>query len=85
MVSAESVPETQVIPENEPGRGDPIRPLNRLLPVDPVTSSDRLGWVGLEAVRYHASPAFEFNRSIASQGGTSWRSCSSTVSSGRSA
>jgi AraC family transcriptional regulator len=70
MVDAESVPsawlvaETQVIPENEPGCGDLIRPLDsfKILPVDPVASSHRLGWVGLEAVRYRASPAFEFNQ-----------------------
>jgi len=57
MVDAESVPSaglvaaTQVIPENEPGRGDLIGPLDifKILPVEP---SDRLGWVGLEAVRY---------------------------------
>jgi hypothetical protein len=62
MVDAESVPsaglvaETQVIPEIEPGRGDLIGPLDifKILPVEPVASSDRLGWVGLEAVRYQA-------------------------------
>jgi AraC family transcriptional regulator len=70
MVDAESVSsaglvaETQVIPENKPGRGDPIGPLDsfKILPVDPVASSDRLDWVGLEAVRYRASPAFELNQ-----------------------
>jgi AraC family transcriptional regulator len=70
MVDAESVPsaglvaETQVIPENEPGRGDPIGPLDsfKILQVDPVASSDRLGWVGLEVVRYRARPAFELNQ-----------------------
>jgi AraC family transcriptional regulator len=48
-----------MIPENEP-----VRPLNsfKILPVDPVASSDRLGWVGLEVVRYRASPAFELNQ-----------------------
>ena len=59
MVDAESGPsaglvaETQVIPENKPGRGDPIGPLDsfKILPVEPVAPSERLGWVGLEAVR----------------------------------
>ena len=47
--------------QHEPGRGDPIGPLDwlRLLPHEPAASSDRLGWVGLEAARYRAEPAFE--------------------------
>ena len=52
------------MPENEPRRGDPIGPLDsfKILPVEPVASSERLGWVGLEAVRYGASPAFELDQ-----------------------
>jgi AraC family transcriptional regulator len=49
--------------ENEPGRGDPLGPLDwrKLIPFEPVASSDRLGWVGLEAARYRASPAWEYD------------------------
>src|SRR6516165_4904738 len=47
----------------EPGLGDPIRPLDwrKVLPFQAVAASDRLGWVGLEAARYHASTAWEYN------------------------
>jgi AraC family transcriptional regulator len=64
MPSAGLVAETQVMPETEPRRSDPIGPLDsfKILPVEPVASSERLGWVGLEAVRYGASPAFELDR-----------------------
>ncbi len=49
--------------QEEPGRGDPIGPLDwlRLLPHETAASSDRLGWVGLEAARCRATPAFELN------------------------
>jgi len=42
---------------------DPIRPLDWLkaIPFEPAAWSDRLGWVGLKAARYHAMPAFEFH------------------------
>ena len=42
----------------EPGRGDPLRPLARRerLPFEPAEASDRLGWVGLEAARFRAAP-----------------------------
>ncbi len=45
------------------GRGDPIGPLDWLkrLPFEPAASSDRLGWVGLEAVRNRAAPASELH------------------------
>src|SRR5262249_3325157 len=51
------------MPENEPGRGNPLRPLDwlKILPHETAASSDRLGWVGLEAARCRAVPAFEFN------------------------
>jgi AraC family transcriptional regulator len=41
----------------------PIRPLDWVkgIPFQAVAASDRLGWVGLEAARYHASPAWEYN------------------------
>jgi hypothetical protein len=62
--SARLVTEARVMPEKEPGRGEPIGPLDWLevLPLKPVASSDRLGGVGLEAARYRASPAFELNQ-----------------------
>jgi len=48
--------------QEELGRGNPIgfRDYLRLLPHEPVASSD-LGWVGLEAARYRASPDSELN------------------------
>ena len=52
--------------QEELGRGDPIRPLDwlRLLPHEAAASSDRLGWVGLEAARYRAASAAERNQPI---------------------
>jgi AraC family transcriptional regulator len=49
--------------EKAPGRGGPIRPLDwrKGIPFQPVGASDRLGWVGLEAARYRASPAWAYN------------------------
>ena len=43
--------------------GDPLGPLDwlRLLPHETAASSDRLGWVGLQAARCRAAPAFELN------------------------
>jgi AraC family transcriptional regulator len=42
-------------------RGEPIGPLDwrRILPFAPAAASDRRGWVGLEAARCRAEPAFE--------------------------
>ena len=42
---------------------DPIGPLDwrKAIPFQAVEASDRLGWVGLEAARYRAAPAFELN------------------------
>src|SRR5215468_9313041 len=47
----------------ELGRSDSMGPLDwlRILPHEAATSSDRLGWVGLEAARCRATPAFELN------------------------
>jgi AraC family transcriptional regulator len=47
----------------EPQPGDPIGPLDwlKLLPFEPAASSDRLEWVGLEAVRNRAAPASELH------------------------
>jgi AraC family transcriptional regulator len=49
--------------QQEPGRGDPIGPLDwfKLLPFAPAASSDRLGWAGLEAARNRAVPASELH------------------------
>ena len=51
------------MPEGEPRHGDPIGPLDWLevLPFEADASSDRLGWVGLEAARYRAPPASELS------------------------
>jgi AraC family transcriptional regulator len=49
--------------QHEPGRGDPIRALDwrHILPFDTAVASDQLGWVGLEAARCRAEPAFELS------------------------
>jgi AraC family transcriptional regulator len=41
----------------------PIRPWDwlKVIPFQAVAASDRLGWVGLEAARYSASTAWEYN------------------------
>jgi AraC family transcriptional regulator len=46
-----------------PGRVGPIEPLDwrKVIPFQAVATSDRLGWAGLEAARYRASPAWEYN------------------------
>jgi AraC family transcriptional regulator len=51
------------MPEKDPGRGGPLGPLDwlEILPHETAASSDRLGWVGLEAARCRAAPAFEFD------------------------
>jgi AraC family transcriptional regulator len=49
--------------QEEPGRGDPIGPLDwrQILPFEAAAASDQLGWVGLEAARCRAEPAFELS------------------------
>jgi AraC family transcriptional regulator len=49
--------------QEELGRGDLIGPLDglKILPHETAASSDRLGWVGLEAAHCRAAPAFELN------------------------
>jgi AraC family transcriptional regulator len=49
--------------QEEVGRSDSIGPLDwlKLLPHEAAASSDRLAWVGLEAARCRAAPAFELN------------------------
>src|SRR5215469_7980618 len=53
--------ETRVMRQEEPGGGDPIGPLDwrKILPFEAAASSDRLGWVGLEAAHCRAEPGFE--------------------------
>src|SRR5262245_30614058 len=52
-----------VMQQEKPERGDPIGPLDwlKVIPFEAVAVSDRLGWVGLEAARFRASPAWEYN------------------------
>src|SRR5262249_58225238 len=47
----------------EPQPGAPLEPLDwlRLLPHETAASSDGLGWVGVQAARCRAAPAFELN------------------------
>jgi hypothetical protein len=63
--------------EAAPRHGDPIRPLDWLEGVrvpGAQTTSGRLGWVGLEAVRCRAAPAFELEQPPSATTG----SCSSS-------
>src|SRR5262245_23131602 len=59
--AAGRVKETQMIRKEALERSDPIGPLDwrRSLPFEAAAASDRLGWVGLAAARFRASPAFE--------------------------
>jgi AraC family transcriptional regulator len=52
------------MPQQEPERGDPLGPQDwcKVLPFEATVSSDRLGWVGLEAARYCAAPASKLNQ-----------------------
>ena len=46
----------------EPGLGGPLGPLaalRKIIPFEADAASDRLGWAGLEAVRYRVAPASE--------------------------
>jgi AraC family transcriptional regulator len=47
----------------EPGRGGPIGPLDwrQILPFEAAAASAQLGWVGLQAARCRAEPAFELS------------------------
>jgi AraC family transcriptional regulator len=53
-----------VTPQEEPGGGGPIGPLDWLkrVPFRPAASSDGLGWVGLEATRFRAAPGSELHQ-----------------------
>src|SRR5262245_2276209 len=52
----------QAVHQDKPECGDPIGPQDwlKVIPFQAVAASDRLGWVGLEAARYRASPAWEY-------------------------
>jgi AraC family transcriptional regulator len=69
VLSAGLVREAQVMAQEEPGRGAVIGPLSwtQVVPFKPCAVSDRLGWVGLKAIRYRAAPASEFNVPALSQ------------------
>jgi AraC family transcriptional regulator len=47
----------------EQARDVPLGPLDwrEVIPFQAVAASDRLGWVGLQAARYRASPTWEYN------------------------
>ena len=49
--------------QENPGVRDPNGPLDwlKVIPFQAVAASDRLGWVGLEAARYRASTAWEYD------------------------
>src|SRR5215471_14350187 len=51
------------MPEKEPGRGDPLGPLDwrKMFPFEPAAAIDRPGWMGLGAARCRPEPAFERN------------------------
>jgi AraC family transcriptional regulator len=50
--------------QKAPGRGGPVGPLDwiKMIPFEPAASSDGLGWVGLEATRFRASPDSELSQ-----------------------
>jgi AraC family transcriptional regulator len=50
--------------QGQPGAGEPLRPqvFRTQVPFEPSAESERLGWVGLEAVRYRRVPAFVLAR-----------------------
>src|SRR5262249_41848764 len=52
--------------EEELRRGNPLGPLDwvKTLPFEPAASSDRVGWVGLEAARCRATPVSELNQPV---------------------
>jgi AraC family transcriptional regulator len=57
-----TVREIRVMGRQEPGRGEPIGPLDwlRIIPSEAVAASDRLEWVGVQAARYRAALAAEY-------------------------
>src|SRR6516164_9269036 len=61
MPAAGLLSEAPVMRQEEPRLGDSLGPLDwlKILPHETVASSDGLGWVGMEAARCRAAPAFE--------------------------
>ena len=51
------------MPEKEPGRGDPLGPLDwrKMFPFEQAAARDRPGWMGLGAAHYRPEPVFERN------------------------
>ena len=49
--------------QEEPKRGGPLGPLDwfKILPFEAEATSDRLGWVGLQAARCRLERIFELN------------------------
>jgi AraC family transcriptional regulator len=58
--------ERQLMIQEERGHGDPVGPLDwrKIIPFKPATSSDRLGWVGLQAAHYPEAPATELEQPV---------------------
>lgn len=56
--------ETVVMHQDKQGASEPLRPhvFRKQVPFEPSAESERLGWVGLEAVRYRRVPTFELAR-----------------------
>jgi hypothetical protein len=52
--------------EKAPGHGEPTGLLDwrKIIPFEPAASSDRLGWVGLEAAHYPEAPASEIEQPV---------------------
>jgi hypothetical protein len=57
---------TQRCSQGDSRRGDLISPwdLRKILPFEPAATSARRGWVGLEAVLFRTTPAFEFDDAV---------------------
>jgi AraC family transcriptional regulator len=53
-----------VTPQQELGRSGLLGPLDwlKIVPVEPAAASDRFGWVGMEAARYHATAPSELDQ-----------------------
>jgi hypothetical protein len=69
--------------QEEPGRGRPIGPLDllKIFPFEPAAASHRLGWVGLQAVRFRAAPASEL-KAVALRASVGSTEASGTIESG---
>lgn len=61
VIPARLARETQVMPEEDPGRVEPVRPRDWSPTHGPIATSDGLGWGGLVAQRVRGAPASEFS------------------------